>query len=101
MARTQLEVPVRGMDCAECTMHVQHALAALPGVDDVRVLLSSEKAVLQIDPTKVDLTTIRKAVEEAGSPVPKSTTQQLPQPASRSLSTFTRPILTLFAWSLE
>ena len=96
MALTQLEVPVRGMDCAECTMHVQHALAALPGVDDVRVLLSSEKAVLQIDPTKVDLPTIRKAVEEAGYTVPKSTTQQALQPASRSLSTFTRPILTLF-----
>ena len=50
MALTKLEIPVQGMDCAECTMHVQHALAALPGVDDVHVLLSSEKAVLQIDP---------------------------------------------------
>ena len=66
MARTKLEVPVQGMDCAECTMHVQHALAALPGVDDVHVLLSSEKAVLQIDPSQVDLPTIRKAVEGAG-----------------------------------
>src|SRR6266852_3482103 len=96
MARTKLEIPVRGMDCAECTMHVQHALTALPGVDDVHVLLSSEKAVLQIDPSQVDLATIRKAVEEAGYTVPKSTTQQATQPASRSLSTFTRPILTLF-----
>src|SRR6266852_4999266 len=96
MALTQLEVPVRGMDCAECTMHVQHALAALPGVVDVHVLLSSATAVLQIDPTNVDLPTIRKAVEEAGYTVTKSTTQQATQPASRSLSTFTRPILTLF-----
>lgn len=70
MTRTQLEVPVRGMDCAECTQHVQQALAALPGVEDVRVLLSSEKAILQIDPTKVDLPLIRKAVEAAGYSVP-------------------------------
>ncbi len=59
MARTKLEIPVQGMDCAECTMHVQHALAALPGVEDVHVLLSSEKAVLQVDPALVDLPTIR------------------------------------------
>jgi Cu+-exporting ATPase len=96
MARTQLEVPVRGMDCAECTMHVQRALAALPGVDDVHVLLSSEKAVLQIDPALVDLPTIRKAVEGVGYTVPEHTRSTQAQPATRSLSTFTRPIFTLF-----
>ena len=96
MARTKLEVPVQGMDCAECTMHVQHALAALPGVDDVHVLLSSEKAVLQIDPSQVDLPTIRKAVEGAGYTVPASTPSTQAQPAAKPLATFTRPILTLF-----
>ena len=58
MALTKLEIPVEGMDCAECTMHVQHALAALPGVEEVHVLLSSEKAVLQVDPAQVDLPAI-------------------------------------------
>src|SRR6266566_8013023 len=96
MARTKLEIPVRGMDCAECTMHVQHALADLPGVDDVHVLLSSEKAVLQIDPSQVDLATIRKAVEGAGYTVPESTPEKGAEPASKPLATFTRPILTLF-----
>ena len=96
MARTKLEVPVQGMDCAECTMHVQHALAALPGVDDVHVLLSSEKAVLQVDPALVDLPTIRKAVEGAGYTVPEPQTKKGVEPNSRSLTTFTRPILMLF-----
>lgn len=96
MARTQLEVPVRGMDCAECTQHVQRALAALPGVEDVRVLLTSEKAVLSIDPTQVDLPTIRKAVEGAGYTVPETAANSETVSASRSLSSFTRPILTLF-----
>jgi P-type Cu+ transporter len=96
MARTKLEVPVQGMDCAECTMHVQHALAALPGVEDVHVLLSSEKAVLQIDPAQVDLPTIRKAVEGAGYTVPESTPEKGAEPAAKPLATFTRPILTLF-----
>jgi Cd2+/Zn2+-exporting ATPase/Cu+-exporting ATPase len=84
------------MDCAECTMHVQRALADLPGVEDVQVLLSSEKAVLQVDPELVDLPTIRKAVEGAGYTVPEPQTNKGDEPNSRSLATFTRPILTLF-----
>src|SRR6266571_9574922 len=92
MPQTQLEIPVRGMDCAECTHHVQHALAALSGVEDVRVLLSSEKAILQIDPARVSLSTIRKAVASAGYTVPETEAVF----ARGSLSSFTRPILTLF-----
>src|SRR6266702_7606534 len=89
MTRTKLEIPVRGMDCAECTMHVQHALAALPGVEDVHVLLSSEKAVLQVDPALVDLPTIRKAVEGAGYTVPAPQTIKGAEQNSKSLTTVT------------
>jgi P-type Cu+ transporter len=96
MAQTKLEIPVHGMDCAECTMHVQRALVDLPGVEDVQVLLSSEKAVLQVDPELVDLPTIRKAVEGAGYTVPEPQIKKGVEPNSRSLSTFTRPILALF-----
>src|SRR5574341_806161 len=65
-----LEIPVRGMDCAECTEHVHHAIAALPGVESVNVFLASEKAVVQLDPARVDVPAIRKAVEGAGYSVP-------------------------------
>ena len=88
-----LALPISGMDCAECTQHVQQALAALPGVQDVRVSLTSEKALLRIDPTQVDLPTLRKAVESAGYTVPATTPDEH---RARSLSSFTRPILTLF-----
>jgi Cd2+/Zn2+-exporting ATPase/Cu+-exporting ATPase len=27
-----MEVPVKGMDCTECTQHVHHAIQELPGV---------------------------------------------------------------------
>src|SRR6266567_4362062 len=96
MARTQLEVQVAGMDCAECTEHVQRALAALPGVEDVRVLLSSAKAVLLVDPAQVDLPTIRRAVEGAGYTVPDVPPGGEAATSSRSLVSFTRPMLTLF-----
>src|SRR5205085_916680 len=48
-ART-IEVPVHGMDCAACAGHVRDAIAALPGVETVDVLLSSERAVIRCDP---------------------------------------------------
>ena len=65
-----IEVPIRGMDCHECTQHVQQAIAALPGVESVDVLLSSEKAIINLDPAQVRMDAIRQAV--AGAPPPAS-----------------------------
>jgi len=61
-----IEVPVLGMDCAECTQHVQHAIAALPGVRAVDVLLAAEKAIVRLDPLRVDRQAVARAVEGAG-----------------------------------
>ncbi len=66
------DVPIAGMDCAECTAHVRNAIAALPGVQSVDVFLASEKASLRYDPALVDLAAIRKAVEGAGYSVPET-----------------------------
>jgi len=67
-----LEVPVAGMDCAECTQHVRHAIAGLPGVASVDVFLTSEKAIVRLDPAQVDLPAIRRAVQGAGYSVPEA-----------------------------
>ncbi len=61
-----LDLPVKGMDCAECIRHVEQALTKLPGVSSAQAYLSSEKAVVRYDPTQTDLKTFRKAVEGAG-----------------------------------
>jgi len=81
------------MDCAECTRHVQRAIAALPGIESVDVFLSSEKAVVRLDPDQVDLLAIRKAVEGAGYSVPASADTQ---PSPSALGDFTRRVLGLF-----
>lgn len=65
-----VEVPVAGMDCAECAAHVHKAICALPGVAAANVLLASEKAIIQLDPAQVQLPAIYKAVEGAGYSVP-------------------------------
>ncbi len=67
-----LEVPISGMDCAECTQHVQHAIEKLPGVQSVNVFLGTEKAVVKLDPAQVDMPAIRTAVQGAGYDVPAS-----------------------------
>jgi len=88
-----LDLPVAGMDCAECTQHVQHALAALPGVVSVSVSLAAEKATVRFDPRLADLAAMRKAVEAAGYAVP---TAEAPTPPSSPLADFARPVLTVF-----
>ncbi len=104
------ELPIRGMDCAECTMHVRKALAELAGVEAVEVFLASEKAVVRFDPQLVDLATMRQAVERAGYFVPETTTGagepvsagvpasvegQALSPGEAKWADFTRPVLTL------
>lgn len=87
-----LEIPIGGMDCTECTQHVRQAIASLPGVEEVNVFLTSEKAVVQLDPALVDLPLIHKAVENAGYSVPTPAISPTAQP----LVDFTRPVLALF-----
>jgi P-type Cu+ transporter len=65
-----LEIPISGMDCADCTRHVQQAIEKLPGVQAVQVFLGSEKAVVQLDPGRVDIPALRAAVQGAGYDVP-------------------------------
>ena len=87
-----LEVPIQGMDCAECTLHVQHAIAALPGVQSVDVLLGAEKAIIRLDPEMVNLDAIRGAVQRAGYSVPEPA-KNASKPTLQQ--DFTRPVLLL------
>jgi Cu+-exporting ATPase len=61
-----IEVPIQGMDCADCTHHVQQAIARVPGVKNVQVLLASEKAIIEMDGRHAKLSSIEKAVARAG-----------------------------------
>ncbi len=73
-----LEVPIAGMDCTECRQHVPQAISILPGVQSVNVILTTEKAVVQLDPGLVQMMDIRAAVKGAGYEVPEATA---PSPA--------------------
>jgi len=96
MTLQTIEIPVKGMDCAECVQHVTHAIAALPGVEQVQVFLASEKANIRLDMEQVPLETIRKAVADAGYSVPFESETAKPDITSARVD-FTRQIGTLFA----
>ncbi|MFQ3683131.1 heavy metal translocating P-type ATPase [Roseiflexus sp.] len=95
MANLQrIELPIKGMDCAECALHVQHAIAELPGVESVNVLLATEKAIIRFDPDRVDVSAICDAIAGAGDySVPETT----PSSAAAPMGDFNRQLALLLA----
>ncbi len=87
-----VQLPVQGMECAHCTQTVQNAIAQVPGVHSVQVLLSSERATITLDPAQTDMPAIRKAVADAGYTIPVETTKE----ALPEANSFTKRVLTLF-----
>lgn len=73
-----IEIPIAGMDCAECTQHVQHAIAGVTGVQKVDVFLSSEKAIVQLNPSLVKMMDIRAAIKHAGYSVAQDDDEKTP-----------------------
>jgi P-type Cu+ transporter len=93
-----IELPVKGMDCTHCVQTVQKAVSALPGVKTVEVFLTSEKAVVQIDPAQVSVAQISKAVEDAGYTIASTESDATDDSTSNSAASgVSRSIMTLFA----
>jgi Cd2+/Zn2+-exporting ATPase/Cu+-exporting ATPase len=65
-AAATLELTVPGIDCADCARQVERAIADVPGVLSARVLLATERALVEYDPARVDLDAIREAVRRSG-----------------------------------
>lgn len=58
-------ITVGGMTCEKCVRHVRDALLDLPGVEDVKVDLTSGEAVIET-PALLDRPMLASALEEAG-----------------------------------
>lgn len=94
MNQTQtIEIPITGMDCTECTQTVQRAISSLNGIKKADVFLSSEKAIVQLDPSLVKMTDIRNAVKDAGYSVPEHNGENTTPNAT--LANFSRRIFTI------
>ena len=56
---------IEGMMCGHCVMHVQKALASVPGVEEVAVSLDDKSARVKLNQNVSD-DTFKKAVQDAG-----------------------------------
>ena len=61
-----ITLPITGMTCAACVSHVSDALEEIEGVERVSVNLATEKASLDLGADSIELSTITRAVEDAG-----------------------------------
>jgi copper chaperone len=66
MERERVTLVVSGMTCGHCVAAVKKALAAVPGVGDVDVTLSPQRAVVSIDPSRTTVEMLTKAIAEEG-----------------------------------
>jgi Cu+-exporting ATPase len=59
-------IQITGMTCATCAATIRKGLSKTPGVEQADVNFASEKASIEYDPTKVDLTKIKDTVSQLG-----------------------------------
>ncbi len=59
-------IKISGMSCSHCVMRVTKALKALPGVQDAEVSLEGKSADVTFDESKLEMSAINGAVEDAG-----------------------------------
>jgi Cu+-exporting ATPase len=64
--RIKLTLPVDGMTCASCVLRVENALKEVDGVENAVVNLATESASVEIEPSKVSVDILKKAVQDAG-----------------------------------
>lgn len=89
-----VELSIKGLDCADCARHVKDAIEAVPGVTDVEILLTAQKAVVRFDPAKTGPREIHRAVEGGGYSV--VTPEAELSAKAPFLGQFTRHVLVLF-----
>ncbi|MEZ0536662.1 heavy metal translocating P-type ATPase [Caldicellulosiruptoraceae bacterium PP1] len=62
----EIIIPISGMTCASCVTAIEKAIKKLPGIEEVSVNLTTEKAKVKYDSTSVRLSEIKSAITKAG-----------------------------------
>ncbi len=66
MALKQVTLPISGMTCAACVMHVENGLKEMDGVASAAVNLANERATVQFDAEKTGVDKMVAAVRDTG-----------------------------------
>jgi Cu+-exporting ATPase len=62
----RVDLPITGMTCAACARRIEVALSKAPGVRRAAVNFATSRATVEYSPGRVDVATIRRAVEASG-----------------------------------
>ena len=63
-------IPIKGMDCSDCAVVVQHSLERIEGVMSSKVDYASQLLSIEFDHQKVDQATIHKRIRSLGYQAP-------------------------------
>ncbi len=69
----KVAIPISGMHCAACALHVEHALTEIGGIGEVTVNLATNTAQVDLTTDKLVAKDIIEAVQHAGYDVPTET----------------------------
>lgn len=85
---TKVIIPVKGMHCASCAMTIEKVIKKVDGVVDCHVNYGNEKASLEFDPAKTDISVLSKKIEPLGYSlsVPKTNEHVMPDGTKMSSS---------------
>jgi Cu+-exporting ATPase len=64
--KTKMSIPITGMTCTNCAATIEKGLVETEGVENANVNFASEKATIEYDPAKIDLTKIKDTISELG-----------------------------------
>lgn len=66
VARTQIQLQLKGMSCAACAARIERKLKSLPGVFQANVNFALERASVEYNPLALNISDLKQAVESLG-----------------------------------
>jgi Cu+-exporting ATPase len=63
---SDVSLPVTGMTCAACARTIERTLQKVPGVQEASVNLATNRAQVRFDPSRTDVSDLKKAVHDVG-----------------------------------
>ncbi len=81
---------IKGMHCASCAANIERSLKKIPGIDEIRVNLATEKAYIKWESDKLKLSDIKKAIIKTGfTPIEAEEKNEKEERETKELSSMT------------
>ncbi len=92
-------IPVIGMACASCSANVEKKLNSLPGISSASVSLAGRSALVDYDPDKISLETMKKEINGIGYDLVIEKDRSVEEIRKREYTILTRK--TILSWILS